>query len=305
MVVGAVLNVIFSSIQTLDRISIVGWVGLAGIMSSIITLAVAVGVQDRPSAAPQVGFWSPETAVARDATFVDAINAVSVVVFAYAGTPNFFNIVGEMKNQRDYTKSVITCQAFVTAVYLVSCDSIHLASSFETISPRARSLVALCITSSDSTLPLLLWAPPAPSSRKSATASLCLVCSSAVFSTPTSPRNTVCRLHNPMFYRNVLTGEKSLCAFFETADTCPRTPQSTTSCGSECPSRGVFYLRTKANGISSCVIVNCALSFIIAEVGPDPSTPSAPYPLTHSQAIPFFNDLVGLIGALLGTFICM
>jgi amino acid permease len=150
VVVGAVLNVLFSSIQTLDRISIVGWVGLAGIMSSIITLAVAVGVQDRPSAAPQVGFWSPDT-------FVDAINAVSVVVFAYAGTPNFFNIVGEMKNQRDYTKSVITCQAFVTAVYLVR--TLHLVRPLTT----SRSLVALCITLSDSTSPLLLWAPPARS----------------------------------------------------------------------------------------------------------------------------------------------
>lgn len=38
---------------------------------------------------------------------------------------------------------------------------------------------------------------------------------------------------------------------------------------------------------SSCVAFNCVISFIIAE------------------SIPFFNDLVGLIGALLGTFICM
>jgi hypothetical protein len=36
-----------------------------------------------------------------------------------------------------------------------------------------------------------------------------------------------------------------------------------------------------------CVIGNCAISFIIAE------------------AIPFFGDLLSLIGALLGTFICM
>lgn len=37
----------------------------------------------------------------------------------------------------------------------------------------------------------------------------------------------------------------------------------------------------------SCVVFNCAISFIIAE------------------AIPFFDDLVGLIGALLGTLICI
>lgn len=100
VVVGAILNFGFSSIQTLDRISWVGWVGLAGIMSSIITLAISVGVGGRPAAAPQEGPYEIITHVTRDTTFVDAINAVSVVVLAYAGTPNFLNIVGEMKDQK-------------------------------------------------------------------------------------------------------------------------------------------------------------------------------------------------------------
>lgn len=85
VVIGAIINIIISAIQTLDKISFIGWVGLIAIMSSVITLAIAVGVQDRPANAPQVGPWSADTRIARDASFVDAINAVSVVVFAYAG----------------------------------------------------------------------------------------------------------------------------------------------------------------------------------------------------------------------------
>lgn len=69
-------------------------------MSSIITLAVSVGVGGRPAAAPQNEPFEIVSSVTKETTFVDAINAVSVVVLAYAGTPNFLNIVGEMRDQR-------------------------------------------------------------------------------------------------------------------------------------------------------------------------------------------------------------
>ena len=50
--------------------------------------------------APQQGEIEIITHVVRETSFVDAINAVSVIVLAYAGTPNFLNIVGEMRNQK-------------------------------------------------------------------------------------------------------------------------------------------------------------------------------------------------------------
>jgi len=74
-------------------------------MASIITLAVSVGVGGRPADAPQEGPFEITTYVVKEVGFVDAINAVSVVVLAYAGTPNFLNIVGEMRDQR--SKSVV------------------------------------------------------------------------------------------------------------------------------------------------------------------------------------------------------
>lgn len=39
------------------------------------------------------------------------------MVFAYAGTPAFFSIISEMRNPKDYNKSLIACQGTVTAVY--------------------------------------------------------------------------------------------------------------------------------------------------------------------------------------------
>lgn len=120
VVVGAIISFLISCIQTLDKISWIGWVGVASIVSAVITLAAATGVQDRPSAAPQEGPFEIITKAAGHPGFVDGINAVSIIVFAYAGTPNFFNIVGEMRNTKDYTKSVIVCQSSVTMIYLVS-----------------------------------------------------------------------------------------------------------------------------------------------------------------------------------------
>lgn len=54
-----------------------------------------------------------------DPTFEEAISAVATIVFAFAGSPAFFSIISEMRNPKDYTKSLIIAQAGVTLVYLV------------------------------------------------------------------------------------------------------------------------------------------------------------------------------------------
>lgn len=40
------------------------------------------------------------------------------MVFAYAGTPAFFNIASEMRDPHNYTKSLIVCQTVVTVTYV-------------------------------------------------------------------------------------------------------------------------------------------------------------------------------------------
>lgn len=79
-VVGAILTFLFSSIRTLDRISWIGWIGVAGIMTAILILTIAVGVQDRPQAAPSVGPWDPQLIAWGTPTFLEAMTAVSTVM---------------------------------------------------------------------------------------------------------------------------------------------------------------------------------------------------------------------------------
>lgn len=51
--------------------------------------------------------------------FIDAVTALTTIVFAYAGTPAFFSIAAEMREPRHYGRSLVVCQTVVTVFYLV------------------------------------------------------------------------------------------------------------------------------------------------------------------------------------------
>jgi hypothetical protein len=85
--VAAVAGFALASIQTLGKISWLAWVGLTGILSAIFVLTVAVGVQDRPAAAPQDGPFVSDYHIVNNSGFSASISACSSLVFAFAGTP--------------------------------------------------------------------------------------------------------------------------------------------------------------------------------------------------------------------------
>lgn len=85
---------------------------------SVLVVTIAVGVQDRPDAAPR-GPWKSDWKVVGNPSFTEAITAISTFIFAYTGTPFYFPIVAEMRDPRHYTKALILCQSVVTITYLV------------------------------------------------------------------------------------------------------------------------------------------------------------------------------------------
>ncbi|KAK4688965.1 hypothetical protein P7C73_g1136, partial [Tremellales sp. Uapishka_1] len=229
--VGAIVNILVSLVQTLDKISWIGWIGLVSLLSSIITLVVAVAVQDRPPGAPTGGTFVPDVHVIGHPGFVDAINAISVVIFAYAGTPNYFGIISEMSKPKDRNKAVFTCQAFVTALYLIiGCVVYHYCGSYIS-SPALGSAGPL--------MKKICYGLALPS--------LFVTC--------------ILYTHLPAKYVFVrlLKGSRHL-------------SENTVR------HRLIWF---------ACVTCNCIISFIIA------------------TAIPFFGDLLSLIGALLGSLICI
>ncbi|KAK4049683.1 hypothetical protein OIV83_003958 [Microbotryomycetes sp. JL201] len=140
VVVAAILVFLFSSIRTLDRVTILGWIGLVSIVAALLTLAVAVGVQDRPAAAPQPpAVWDKEIRVFATPTFAEAASSLGTIVFAFGGTPGFFNVVAEMRNPRDFTKTVLLTQSFVTLIYIVIGIVVYVFCGDQVASPALGS----------------------------------------------------------------------------------------------------------------------------------------------------------------------
>lgn len=87
---------------------------------------MAVGVQDRPAAAPQSGEWVPDFKLFKNPPFHSAIASIGSLIFAYGGIPAMFGIIAEMKEPRDFKRSLAFAQITLTVTYLVSLSSFVL-----------------------------------------------------------------------------------------------------------------------------------------------------------------------------------
>lgn len=117
--IAAIVGFAFASIQTLGKIGWIAWVGVSSIIIAVFTVTIAVGLQDRPAAAPQAGPWQSDYKLFGKPSFTQAISACSSIIFSYAGTPAFFNIAAEMRNPRQYTRGLIICQSVISVTYIV------------------------------------------------------------------------------------------------------------------------------------------------------------------------------------------
>ncbi|KAJ4128903.1 hypothetical protein NW768_007426 [Fusarium equiseti] len=143
--VAAVLGFSFASIRTLGKIGWLAWIGLVCIMTAIFCVTVAVGVQDRPAAAPspEEGHWQSDWKLINHPSFVDGITAVSSHIFAFSGTPAFFQIAAEMREPKHYTRSLITCQSIVTITYITIGIVVYFYCGSYVASPALGSAGAL------------------------------------------------------------------------------------------------------------------------------------------------------------------
>lgn len=88
--------------------------------SLVLIVTIAVGIQDRPAAAPETRApWVSDFKIVGNPSFAEGITAISNLVFGFSGTPGFFAIVSEMRNPRQYTPALLICQASVTSLYIV------------------------------------------------------------------------------------------------------------------------------------------------------------------------------------------
>ncbi|TXT04330.1 hypothetical protein VHUM_04217 [Vanrija humicola] len=119
IVVAAVCGFMLCSIRTLGQIAWLGWVGCISILVAILTLTIAVGVQDRPAAAPPVGPWERDIQVIAHPPFAEGMTMVNNVLFSYGATSVYFGIISEMRDVRQYKKVMYASEALTGTLYLV------------------------------------------------------------------------------------------------------------------------------------------------------------------------------------------
>lgn len=106
--------------------------------SSVSIVTIAVGVQGHPPAIDGI-VPEPDYKLFGSPTFTDAMSAISTVCLSYAGTPAFFNIVAEMKDQRLYNRSLAVSHSIVTIVYIVCGTVVYLYCGSHVASPALGS----------------------------------------------------------------------------------------------------------------------------------------------------------------------
>lgn len=119
MVVAAIACWMLASIKTLGDITWLGWVGMVSILASVITLTVAVGVNDRPAEAPQTGPWDKDFKIAASTDAIGGIGAITNVLYAYAATPCYWGIISEMKDPRMHNRMMCISIAMCAALYII------------------------------------------------------------------------------------------------------------------------------------------------------------------------------------------
>ncbi|OQE42204.1 hypothetical protein PENCOP_c004G08091 [Penicillium coprophilum] len=117
--VAAVVGFSLASIRTLGKITWIAWVGLVCILAAVLIVTVSVGIQDRPSSAPQEGPWSSDFKITSSPTFAQGVAAISSLIFACSATPAYFAIAAEMRDPRLFTRSLVVSQLGSTMIYLV------------------------------------------------------------------------------------------------------------------------------------------------------------------------------------------
>lgn len=119
IVVAAIIGLVLGSIRTLDKVSIVGWAGLLSLAAALLTLTIAVGLQDRPPDAPPMGLWSKDLRVVAQPSFAKAMSSIASIVFSFGSTPTYWNVASEMRNPRSYTKAMLWSVGMITIIYCV------------------------------------------------------------------------------------------------------------------------------------------------------------------------------------------
>lgn len=116
--IATVVTTIAASTRKLTH---VGWLTYAGFISiyiAVLIVVIGVTTRDRPATAPPSGPYDLGYVAVNNPPFYAGMVASSTLFVSSAGTSAFLPVLSEMRNPKDYKKSLYVCMVLVTASYL-------------------------------------------------------------------------------------------------------------------------------------------------------------------------------------------
>jgi hypothetical protein len=109
-----------ASIRKIHQLGWVTWIGFGSIVTAIMIVVIAVTIPDRPAAAPQTGDFELGFSALPPVgtTFAGAFAASLAIFSSSANTSGFVPVISEMRNPKDYFKSVNSCMLWINSSYL-------------------------------------------------------------------------------------------------------------------------------------------------------------------------------------------
>ncbi|KAL4875257.1 transmembrane amino acid transporter protein-domain-containing protein [Aspergillus karnatakaensis] len=129
-VVGLVLSYVLCLPRTSAKVSYLSVASFLSVFSAVMIVMVAVGIE-RP--------WKGELEAAVDTNLYHAFLGVCNIVFSYSGHVAFFGFISELKDPKEYPKSLFLLQGTDTILYIVSAVVIYCYAGSEVTSPALGS----------------------------------------------------------------------------------------------------------------------------------------------------------------------
>ncbi|ETI28587.1 hypothetical protein G647_01037 [Cladophialophora carrionii CBS 160.54] len=136
MVVGTIPSLLFTLPRTLKHLSYYSIASFISIIGAVMITMVGVSIT-KPgmvNGALVVRFW-PRPGL----TFHAGFNAVSNMVFAYAGHVAFFTFISELRNPRDFPKALAFLQCSDISMYLITAVVVYYYAGNNVSSPALDS----------------------------------------------------------------------------------------------------------------------------------------------------------------------
>ncbi|KAJ5899905.1 hypothetical protein N7495_004649 [Penicillium taxi] len=128
-IVGMVLSFVCSLPRTLEKMSWLSIVSFCSIITAVLITMIAVGIEKPGDGVKAVA----------DTNLYHGFTAVCNIVFAFCGHGAFFGLMAELKNPKDFTKSLCLLQGIDICLYLVASVVIYVYAGDSVTSPALGS----------------------------------------------------------------------------------------------------------------------------------------------------------------------